>query len=389
MISFIVKHWRLIVDMAIVVGLVLVFTFWDPFGFFNSRKLVKTANIVSQVKDIGQLVTAQYYGEVISSSNGIKLKAFPEDTISQYSRDLYLDIRLDLSTNGLSNGDGYKIKDLNKKSYNFLYQQFMAFLGMRYTNKKLKNIYDDKTQKIESKIENRVFRRMFNEFNGDINRIRKKIKDAGDANVAVENYRDSIPPFVDEFYNFYMMLNQRKAETLDPDKNIVFIGRGWVTAGFNFDVIDSRNFTYDATNKIVHFFGFKPEILDATINPWFIPENKVKGFELISYSKKLSFEDAKKVKADCKDQLLLQAHKAGIIKQAKVNGEEALRTFFSLVLDEPDLKAIIHLLPHDSQFATIQADSVSLREAIIVDSLYNLSLIKLPIRKPPTKNGSR
>ena len=71
MISFIIKHWRLLVDMAIVVGVVIAFTFWDPFKIFNKRKLLDTANLVTEVRDIGQLVTAEYFGEVISSLNGV------------------------------------------------------------------------------------------------------------------------------------------------------------------------------------------------------------------------------------------------------------------------------------------------------------------------------
>lgn len=382
MISFIIKHWRLLVDMAIVVGVVIAFTFWDPFKIFNKRKLLDTANLVTEVRDIGQLVTAEYFGEVISSLNGVKLKTYPEDTLTQHVNELYLQIRMDLTEPKLKDADSYRPVLRTKDPYKSMYQELMAFLGEKYTIKKLNNIYDEQRQQVYSDIEWKVYRRMARELNNDIDRIRKKHKNDENLEDIVRNYRDSVPPFMNKFYEFFSSLRKKTGETLKANRNIVFIGRGSVKAGFDFQVLDERNFEYNANAKVVHFFGFKPKILDADINPWFIPETKLKGFELVASSNKLTFEDAKAVKADCKDQLLLQAGKANILAQAKVNGEEALRTFFSLLLDEPDLKVVIHELPYDHQLTTIEADSVvSIREAIIVDSLYTLELKKQKDRK--------
>ena len=47
---------------------------------------------------------------------------------------------------------------------------------------------------------------------------------------------------------------------------------------------------------MIHFYGIKPTVLDVDINPWFIPERKVKGFELVSFSGNVNFEEAKEVK---------------------------------------------------------------------------------------------
>jgi hypothetical protein len=381
MISFIIKHWRLIADMAIVVALVLVFTFWDPFKMFNNRQIVQTANLVSQVRDIGQLVTAEYYGEVISSLNGLKLKKYPLDSVTLFARDLYHEIRQDL-TDDQTSVKNYK-PEIDDQPYAFLYPQFIAFLAKRYTDKPVSKMFDDSEQKkIKSNIEQKVYNRMNREFDRAIKKIRKNYKDDEERASAIDTYSDSIPAFVNEFYGFYSKLLQKKTGDTDANKNIVFIGRGWVKAGFDFGTLNDKNFAYDKVHKIAHFFGFTSKILDDDINPWFIPENKVKGFELIDYHNKLSFEDAKRVKKDCKVQLLLQAQNANILANAQTNGEEALRTFFSLLLDEPTLKVKIHALPYDHILTTIERDSlVFINEAILIDSLYNLELTKINDKK--------
>ena len=140
---------------------------------------------------------------------------------------------------------------------------------------------------------------------------------------------------------------------------------------------------YDDENKSVHFFGIKPEILDTDINPWFIPERKVKGFELVDYSGRVNFEDAKAVKKQCKEKLLEQARRADIVKRALENGEEALKNFFSLILDEPDIKVQFHTHPFDLQYAIIAADTlVDINEAILIQSIYQSELKKLNEPEP-------
>ena len=69
-----------------------------------------------------------------------------------------------------------------------------------------------------------------------------------------------------------------------------------VKAGYDFGKLDERNFVYDKDKGVIHFFGLSPKILDADINPWFIPELGVPGFEILTGNKNVEFEDVKKVK---------------------------------------------------------------------------------------------
>ncbi|HEY4785590.1 MAG TPA: hypothetical protein VIH57_06055, partial [Bacteroidales bacterium] len=68
-----IKSWfsglTLIVQILLVVAAVLIFAWFDPFDIFMNTKLSirDTPSRVKEIKEIGELITAEYCGEVISS----------------------------------------------------------------------------------------------------------------------------------------------------------------------------------------------------------------------------------------------------------------------------------------------------------------------------------
>ena len=137
-----------------------------------------------------------------------------------------------------------------------------------------------------------------------------------------------------------------------------------------FNKFDESNFVFDKASKVVHFYGLTPVILDKDINPWFIPERKVKGFELVKYTGDVNFQDAKEVKKLCKEKLLQQAG-IEILKRAQENGNDALKSFFSLLLDEPDLTVEFHDIPHQEIYETIASDTlITIHEALAIEKFY-------------------
>jgi len=377
MIGLIFKHWKKFLDVILVVGGILAFTFFDPLGIFNNTKLQATANMVTGVKDIGQLVTAEYYGEVISSWKEFKLTEIPEDTISQNAEDLFVALKVALGdvNKGFKKqyNDG-KIAKLKKDYGDEYYYKFLTFLGDNYLGFDAGKVFDEKDSDLKRNYEKKILNRLYDKGRTYYKFLKKEYKDSDKLMVEVEydNYLNEIPDFIEDFYNFHGFLTKKHLESgSNKRKEIVFIGRGWVKAGFDFGKLNEGNFMYDESNKSVHFFGIKPVILDTDINPWFIPERKVKGFELVDYSGKVNFEDAKAVKKQCKEKLLEQARRADIVARAQENGEEALRNFFSIILDEPDLKVQFHLHPFDLHYAIIAADTlIDINEALFIQSLY-------------------
>ncbi len=374
MIGFILKNWKLVIDILIVIALVIAFTFWDPFDIFQQSKLRQTANLLTSIRDIGQLVTAEYYGEVISSWKEFKLSEFPEDVITEHATDLFVELRNTLAD---PKNSKMEVKAIREK-YDTLYSKLIAFVGLHYfPEKKLTKLYDAKHQ--SSPFERKILKKLKDEdANWKKRRDKNKEKSTLEKDDEFQDYLDSIPLYIGGFYNFYSSLFNQDLQAGElKKKNIVFIGRGWVKAGFDFGTFDESNFLYEKSIKTVHFYGLKAVILNEDINPWFIPQQKVKGFDLVDFSGDVNFVDSKEVKADCKKKLSEQAG-TEILKQAQANGNEALRNFFSLLLNEPDLIVEFHTTPYDHFLELVGADSlITLNEANRIDSIYRKEVARI------------
>src|SRR5690606_21098532 len=90
MTGLLLKNWRFILDIILVIGLVILLFIWNPFGIFGGGlKLTPTTNMVTEVKQLGQLVTSEYYGEVISSIEESRLNLLEEDEIGTQATQSY------------------------------------------------------------------------------------------------------------------------------------------------------------------------------------------------------------------------------------------------------------------------------------------------------------
>lgn len=377
MIYFLLKNWKLFLDIILVVGALIAFTFWDPIGMFTNAKTKQTANLVTGVRDIGQLVTAEYYGEVISSWKEFKLTEFPSDTLTDFAEEAWQEVTFTIWQNRNRKNELQErvqnsefCKSLPDKN---AFNEFVASLGSQYLTRKMDRIYKD--GQLVKGVERTIYKRVLKDLEKEEKRLKKLLglrsgQSSPELEEAMRNHMLDVPAFIYDFFPFYQYVVQRDLDR-EKRKNIVFIGRGWVKAGFDFGQLDESNFLYDEERKMIHFYGIKPTVLDVDINPWFIPERKVKGFELVSFSGDVNFEEAKEVKRQCKQKLLAQARVAEIVERAEENGKEALRNFFSLLLDEPDLKVSFHTHPYDLHLAVIKADTlVDKHEAFFIDSLY-------------------
>ena len=393
MIGFLFKNWKLFLDIILVVGGILAFTFWDPLGIFTNTKLQATANMVSGVRDIGQLVTAEYYGEVIGSYKELKLNETPEDTITINAEKMFVDLKAAFGNVEKSFKEMYQgneLKAIKANDEEEIYDKFLAFIGKEMFNFNTERIFDEKKNKLKGKYEEKILKKLYKNGWDYYKSLKKEYRkdDAFMIEVEYKNYLSENPDFIEKFYHMYGYLTKQNLDAGSKKRSsLVMIGRGSVKAGFDFGKLNEGNFMYDKDNKSVHFFGITPEILDTDINPWFIPEQKVKGFELVSYSNAMTFEDAREVKIYCKQKLLDQANRADIIKKALENGEEALKSFFSLILDEPDIRVKFHTHPFELHFAMIVADTlIDINEALFIQSLYQSEMKKW---KPPSEDGER
>lgn len=395
MIAWLVKNWKIFLDIVVVVLAIILFTMFDPFGIFSKRSLKNTATILSGVKSIGELVTAEYYGEVISSLHGTRVYDLKPDTLNPEFENCFIlikskivdDVLFTLEDKGRLKGKQKRaltkqvgevdyLKDIREEfKDNNIYKHLIVFLGVNnIRDSESFFIKEGEKDSFKHNAERRISEFILNEVFDILERLENNRKEISFSEFS--DYIYSVPSYFSGVADFHFKLNKRKIKK--PKHDIVFIGRGWVKAGFRFDQLNESNFYYDHKNEIIRFYGLSPEILDKDINPWFIPEKRIKGFELVDFYKKATFEEAKEVKIRCKQELLEQAQKAGIIEQALINGEESLQSFFALLTNTPDLQVQFHDIPFKKEINMIKADTlITVNEALLIDSIISQQVTEI------------
>ncbi|MEL6538901.1 MAG: DUF4230 domain-containing protein, partial [Bacteroidota bacterium] len=260
---FLRKYWIYVVAAAAIAVLLVVlsiFTDYNPFGWVNSTevKLSETSISVKEINDIGELVTAEYYGEVIKSLQAVYREQKSLDLQGVYDKIRNEWIRVKQDNPGKGNWGlrrAFKKSDLHKShSWDLL--------------QKITGITDD--QEFLDYVEANTFASM------------RSAHDAAYQEVVRSEVSDT---------------QSRRAPEL------VYLARGWVKAGLDLSEITSIE-KVDSTNTI-YIEGAQPKILDLDINPWYIPELNVKGFEIIlsENDKRITFNDIALLKRACKERL--------------------------------------------------------------------------------------
>lgn len=404
MIAWLLKNWKLFLDILLVVGGIVLFTLFDPFGVFSGRSLKNTANVLSSVKSIGELVTAEYYGEVISSLHGTMVYDYKPDTLQQEFERCLVDIKTEIEENYFEKlGDQSKLKNRQKRQllntipqklgparskYNNpskIYNHLIAFVASNEYKKDAQEFFNLKTASLRNNTEKNVIETLLNEC--IVKNGQNEITITNADSTKKINYKYDVPQYFAKAADFHYSLNKSHLKkTKKRKQDIVFIGRGWVKAGFKFDQLNESNFYYNEQRNTIWFYGLSSEVLDKDINPWFIPEKRVKGYELVDFYKKATFEEAKAVKIRCKEELLEQAHKAAILEQAQINGEESLQSFFALLTGKPKLKVKFSDLPYKQELNMISADTlITVNEALLIKQIIEKETLRIKTAISPDK----
>ncbi|MEA3443350.1 MAG: DUF4230 domain-containing protein [Bacteroidota bacterium] len=324
------KGASLVLQIIFVVAAVLVFSWFDPLDILlpTKRTLKNTPVQVQSIREIGQLITSEYYGEVISSlKEVISEKDYNEMQEFNYIvDDLHYKFKLAISD--------FADEDFPKNK-NKIFNAFKDF-NPEITNHPL---FDEYLYYIFEKIKDRNYKR--NEINQKLDDDKQKILIK---RLYLNRFKWQDQLFEIETNEFKTVKKEtvKRASNKEYRKSrLVLIGRGWVKAGFDFGEFSNRNFKYDKKYKRIHFIGLRPKIISATINPWFIPEEGVEGFEFLIAERgaRLKPKYTKMVKQRCLDKLQQQAMNKQILVRSQKNAETHLKAFFSLLLDE-EIKAV-------------------------------------------------
>ena len=344
------KGTSLVLQIVFVVALVLVFSWFDPFSLLapTKRTLKHTPIQIQSIREIGQLITAEYYGEVISSlKEVIGEQEFNEMQEFNYIVD-------DLHENFKMAISDFAEEDLPDKSKNAIYNSF------RKANKDLTNktLYDAYLYYIFEKIKDRNYKKNDNDklLNTENKQtlIKRLYLDRFDWRKQLMGIE------TDEFKNIKKEKIKRDSKKAYRNSRLVLVGRGWVKAGFDFREFTEKNFKYDKNRKRIHFIGLQPQIISATINPWFIPEEGVEGFEFLIAERGARLKPiyTKMVKQRCLDKLQKQAMDKKILQRSQENAENQLKAFFSLLIDDEIKGVFFHTDFLDYTLDVILSDSI-------------------------------
>ena len=473
----VLNNWKTVLNWLIGLGLIVLIFVANPFNIFGSRlKVRNTANLVTNIREIGQLVTAEYYGEVVSSYKDAMLKltdtAFVEfSSIRRYSElrreifdrlaqrklqvtpppvkkkrkwwkisikrifqskkkkqeDDYLDaVTTDVYANfygksesGLLDLDDVLFCYLNKYEFDEKYEVNKIQKDKRNARKQVIRIIRKEVEIINARL-NSVDQPNHSERKLAFDELRKEIvfstfncerKDGqvcgilwlngqwiatDKRNDATLTGQDSLylnwkwkqitlpsgTRYTQRFSTFYYEFFDTYRRKVFKKIKLGILGRGRVKAGFDFGNLDERNLVYDEGRQTIHVFNATPKLLDVDINPWFIPERGVPGFEIFMSEGDVDFETVREVKLRCIEKLEKVARSSGILKSAEVNGKEVLSGFFNLVLNDEVKEVVFH--PEKIYFypETILSDDViDDEEVAAIDSLVNHSLFLISQEK--------
>ena len=347
----------LYLQIALVVGGVVLLALFDPFGIFGSKKqtLEDTPISVRSIREIGQLISAEYYGEVLTSLQEAIIEEIRESKVDDASEFEEIQTRYEEALRDFyDKRKSVRLGIINRgnRLYDLFYDDYPILTGDPYFQDFIEVVLEE----VDYKNERRLLKDLVKMSDEEVEALAASVQDI-DTRKFVERHNKAQEVF---------MANKRLRKS-----QIVVLGRGSVKAGIDFGKFDEDNFRYDRQNKTIHLIGMQPEILTSDINPWFIPEKKVKGFEIIVMNRKASRPDYMlKVKQMALRKLKQNAIQAGIVRQAKKNAENALKSFFTLLVPEGIDNVVIYdsyLSYFDESFVN---DSITTDVMRSIDSLF-------------------
>lgn len=323
-IKFIKKNWLLFALLIAYFIAVAAGILPSSLSMFNKSGLSinNTPVLVKEINEIGELITAEFYGETY----GDILEAYEmilteeADSIKKHP---------DIYTNaypGLITYRDYKHNYEQTIAQNKQLIATSANESKQWNNERIEK--ENALKSLQQQLDAQT----------DWDKRREITKKIRDENALLYNLNNQVKVNQQKIQNARAQNNQLTAGYYDQIKqrNLVYIGRGWVKAGFDFQTITKNNFKDTESDSIYIVVG-EPQILMADINPWYIKtaDTQIEGYELfmektggIFTNKNFTDMEVKAVKRLCKEKLIRKAEKHGILYSAEATGKQVLTGFF-------------------------------------------------------------
>nr|MBI1230117.1 hypothetical protein [Cytophagales bacterium] len=391
MIRQLLKSTRLIFDIVLVAAAILLFYWWNPLNIFGGKPTLQpTANMVAEVIAMGELITAEYYGEVITSIQEAATSSMANPEVAQQANEAYLELKEMLirlhDFDSLSSADKLKSISPDDPPLRRRDRNRLILDPVSGNNILDKLIYREDWEAFELlPLHAEVLTYLYEKSINQTPKIGNNLRTNQTKELLFRLYPDKIDPIwnSDEFFSILVQHMQADAPRQEAGKKLAMIGRGSVKAGFDLSELSPNMFYINEQSAELHFFGLAPKILNTDINPWFIPEKGIPGFDILTHSGKVNFKDAKKVKEFAVQKLEVSAVRADILNQAERFGGEVLKNLFSLITGKEIKSVFFH---HDQIIQVTQQivkdQFINYEEAVLfeewvdeerrtIDSLYH------------------
>ncbi len=316
------------------------------FNIFKKNKveILETPVLIKEIKDIGQLICAEYYGEVYADL----FEAYDElleDSLSEsqllvlYKKHRFLKKYMKL-LNNRTNED--EIDTINSKLVSVQNQKERLLEEQKKYNNEVQNLKDTL-----STMKRRKNREKYKEFKENLKTARTNYKTTTDelykANVSINKIKKEIKTIMQD-----STLATRRISNFKKSNNIIYIGRGTVIAGI--DLMNMKEGNIDTIEpQILSIRISKPMIIDTIINPWFIrydnllinnkkkkkdniAEKGILGYEIVIAKKSRYYDaDIKLIKHKCLTKLAEAAETKNILVLAERSANNTLESFFYLL----------------------------------------------------------
>lgn len=278
----------------------------------------KTPLALEEINEIGELFCAKYYGETIES--------FKKSKKTLVIKDLQRDYRY------------FRLICLRQESKGGKDRKLVKYFRKN-------NLFSDERYKRLKKITN------------------------------IKNNKDLLDTISEKAWSDKIIKDDLLEEYFkDIEKvEIIYLARGWVKAGFKLNKLKYKeNIIFSGDTLIIR--NLDPEILNTDINPWLEP-GEIRGFEILKAKNKFSYDDVLIVKKRCKQNLLAQALKSGILDCSISAGEESLEGLLGFI-ENPYAGNISKVIIKPSVLYEIKADCIfdqllDAKDTSIINTTYN------------------
>lgn len=282
--------------------------------------------VLEEVKEIGELVGAEYYGEVVHS-----LLEQQEEEDFRRLADLHEEVKL-MYTRHFNAARNLPVRREEGEVRQDAMRRFALRVGTLSNSSWYRNIFL-KLGKSESELLEEIRQKSWEDFS--------------------TRYRDQL-------------LRQRRIQRQDlqSDPVLIYLGRGDVLIGFDLKELSTDQMIRQGDTLVLK--DLDPIVISAAINPWYLAPDQdstgkgIPGFEALRQEGAVSSDMVAAVKSGAKDELIREAFRNGTPELAEASAEQTLLSFFNLLARPDEQLSVLDIQPSD-RYVTLRSWTEDLR----------------------------